>query len=101
VTTETHIGRALLRMPVLLGMIVLSVVLALAAACGGEEQSQGGPATTPSPSASEIETPEATPTQPAAPTPTPLVVEGVSADDDPSWGPEGTPATIIEFSDFL
>jgi protein-disulfide isomerase len=104
--TETRMVRALLRMPVLLGIAALSAVLALAVACGGEEGSQGGPATTPSPSASETETPGGTPavgqpTPTVQPTPTPLVVEGVSVDDDPSWGPDDAPVTIIEFSDYL
>jgi len=44
----------------------------------------------------------AQPTVPAQPTPTPpIVVEGVSVDDDPSWGPEDAPVTIIEFGEFL
>jgi len=133
---ETHIGRALLRTPVLLGMMTLSAVLALAAACGGEEEGQGEPTTTPthetrtptlSPSAPETETPGGTPavvqptpavvqptptvvqrtptvaqpTPTVQPRPTPPVVEGVSVDDDPSWGPEDAPVTIIEFSEFL
>jgi protein-disulfide isomerase len=34
------------------------------------------------------------------PTPTPAVVD-VSVDDDPSWGPEDAPVTIVEFSEFL
>jgi protein-disulfide isomerase len=44
--------------------------------------------------------PTAQPTATAQPTPTPAVVE-VSVDDDPSWGPEDAPVTIVEFSDFL
>jgi len=37
----------------------------------------------------------------AQPTPTPAAVVEVSVDDDPSWGPEDAPVTIIEFSEFL
>jgi protein-disulfide isomerase len=44
--------------------------------------------------------PTAQPTATGQPTPTPAVVE-VSVDDDPSWGPEDAPVTIVEFSDFL
>jgi protein-disulfide isomerase len=43
-------------------------------------------------------TPAASPAVQA--TPTPIVVE-VSVDDDPSWGPEDAPVTIVEFSEFL
>jgi hypothetical protein len=119
-TTETHIGRALLRMPVLLGIAALSVVLALAAACGGDEQSQGEPTTTPT-QATRTPTPGGTPTvakptativRPTATvarptavaqaTPTAVVVvPNVSVDDAPSWGPEDAQVTIVEFSDFL
>jgi len=128
-TTETHIGRALLRTPALLGIMALSVILALAAACGGDEQNQGEPTTTPTqqtrtatPSRSTPETatpggtptvakptetavrPTATvakPTTVAQATPTATAVVQVSVDDDPSWGPEDAAVTIVEFSDFL
>ena len=45
--------------------------------------------------------PTAQPSPAVQPTPTPVVVEDVSADDDPFWGPEDAPVTIIEFSEFL
>ena len=128
-TTETHMGRALLRTPALLGIAALSVVLALAAACGGDEQNQGEPTTTPT-QVTRTPTPGVTPTvaQPTAtvakpttvaqatptatvakpttvaqatPTPTATAVVQVSVDDDPSWGPEDAAVTIVEFSDFL
>jgi len=44
--------------------------------------------------------PTAQPTATVQATPTPAVVQ-VSVDDDPSWGPEDAPVTIVEFSDFL
>jgi len=45
--------------------------------------------------------PTAQPTAAAQPTATPpIVVENVSVDDDPSWGPADAPVTIVEFSDF-
>jgi protein-disulfide isomerase len=119
VATETHIERALLRTPVILGITALSVVLALAAACGGGKQSQGELTTTPT-QATRTPTPGGTPTvakptativrpsatagaQPTAvaqATPTPVVVQ-VSVDDSPRWGPEDASVTIVEFSDFL
>jgi len=116
-TTEAQIGRALLRTPALFGITALSVILALAAACGGDEQNQGGPTTTPT-QVARTPTPGVTPTvvrptataQPTATvakpttvaqaTPTPAVVQ-VSVDDSPSWGPEDAAVTIVEFSDFL
>ena len=97
--------------------MALSVVLALAAACGGDEQGQGEPTTTPT---QQTRTPGVTPTvaQPtptfakptatvarpttvAQATPTATAVVQVSVDDDPSWGPEDAAVTIVEFSDFL
>jgi protein-disulfide isomerase len=104
-------------MPTLIGITALSVVLALAAACGGDEQSQGEPTTTPT-QVARTPTPGGTPTvakpttvaQPTATagpttvaqaTPTTPAVVQVSVDDDPSWGPEDAAVTIIEFSDFL
>ena len=45
--------------------------------------------------------PTTVPTAAAQPTPTPpIVVENVSVDDDPSWGPDDAAVTIVEFSDF-
>ena len=124
-TTETHIGRALPRTSALLGIMALSVILALAAACGGDEQNQGEPTTTPTqqtrtpgvtptvaqptatvakPTTVAQATPTATvakPTTVAQATPTATAVVQVSVDDDPSWGPEDAAVTIVEFSDFL
>ena len=37
----------------------------------------------------------------AQPTPLPAVVENVSIDDDPIYGPASAAVTIIEFSDFM
>ncbi|MGD0205421.1 MAG: hypothetical protein ABSB57_03135 [Dehalococcoidia bacterium] len=125
---ETRLGRALLRTPVLLGITALSVVLALAAACGGEEQSQGGPTTTPTqqartptpggtpktgtpagtatvakptPTVAQPTPTVAQPTTVAQATPTTPAVVQVSVDDSPSWGPEDASVTIVEFGDFL
>jgi len=99
-------------MPVLLGIVALSVVLALAAACGGDEQSQGEPTTTPTQVARTptpgvtptVANPTATivrPTTVAQATLTATAVVQVSVDDSPSWGPEDAAVTIVEFSDFL
>ena len=45
--------------------------------------------------------PTAAATVAAQPTATPpIVVENVSVDDDPSWGPDDAAVTIVEFSDF-
>ena len=60
-----------------------------------EEDGDGG-----APAVAEL-SPTAQPSPAVQPTPTPIVVETVSVDDDPSWGPEDAPVTIIEFSEFL
>jgi len=45
--------------------------------------------------------PTATTTAVAQATPTPpIVVENVSVDDDPAWGPTDAKVTVVEFSDF-
>jgi len=45
--------------------------------------------------------PTAAATVVAEPTATPpIVVDNVSVDDDPSWGPDDAAVTIVEFSDF-
>jgi protein-disulfide isomerase len=58
------------------------------------EEDEGGGSAVLNPS------PTAQPTATAQPTPSPTVVQ-VSVDDDPSWGPENAPVTIVEFSDYL
>jgi protein-disulfide isomerase len=45
--------------------------------------------------------PTSVPTTVVQPTATPpTVVDNVSVDDDPSWGPDDAAVTIVEFSDF-
>ena len=80
--------------------IVALVALGLAAAAlivnimdEDEEGSLTGAAGQPSPTVQ--------PSPAVQPTPTPVVVEDVSVDDDPFWGPEDAPVTIVEFSEFL
>ena len=72
--------------------VVLAVV-ALVLQFTEEDEGSGTPTVAnPSPTA------QASPAAQA--TPTPAVVD-VSVDDDPSWGPEDAPVTIVEFSEFL
>jgi len=78
-------------------LAVLAVILAVVALVlqFTDEDEDNGQAVVgqPSPTVQPTVTVQPTPTQPA-------VVE-VSVDDDPSWGPEDAPVTIIEFSEFL
>lgn len=77
-------------------LALLAVVLAVVALVFHftEEDEEGGAPAVAQPTA----TAQATPTQP---TPTQPAVVEVSVDDDPSWGPEDAPVTIVEFSEFL
>jgi len=77
-------------------LAVLAVVLAVVALVlqFTDEDEDNGQAAVGQPS------PTVQPTVVVQPTPTPVVVEA-SVDDDPSWGPEDAPVTIIEFSEFL
>jgi protein-disulfide isomerase len=78
-------------------LAVLAVILAVVALVfqfTEEDENGGQPAVgQPSPTAQPTATVQPTPTQPA--------VVDVSVDDDPSWGPEDAPVTIVEFSEFL
>jgi len=59
-----------------------------------DDDGGGGPAATATaPSGAPTAVVQATPTPP-------VVVDNVSADDDPSWGPADAKVTIVEFSDF-
>jgi protein-disulfide isomerase len=74
----------------LVALVLAVVVLVLHLT---EEDGDGG-----TPAVAQV-SPTAQPTV-VQPTPTPAVVD-VSVDDDPSWGPEDAPVTIVEFSEFL
>ena len=71
--------------------VVLAVV-ALVLQFTEEDEEGGQPAV-----AQPTVTAQPTPVQP---TPTPIVVENVSADDDPFIGPEDAAVTIIDFDDY-
>jgi protein-disulfide isomerase len=59
-----------------------------------DDDGGGGPAAT-------AAAPSGNPTAVAQATPTPpVVVENVSVDDDPAWGPADAKVTVVEFSDF-
>jgi len=78
----------------LLALVALGLAVAGLALHLTEEGNGGGSAVLqPSPTAQPTATVQPTPT-------TPATVQ-VSVDDDPSWGPEDAPVTIVEFSDFL
>ena len=73
-------------------LAVVLAVVALVLQFTDEDEGDGAAAAKP--------TATAQPTTVVQATPTPAVVEA-SVDDDPSWGPEDAPVTIIEFSEFL
>jgi protein-disulfide isomerase len=82
---------------VLAVVAVVLAVIALVFQFTEEDEEDGVPAAAgqPTPAAAE-------PTAAVQPTPRPpVVVENVSVDDDPMWGPEDAPVTIVEFSEFL
>jgi protein-disulfide isomerase len=88
--SAAHIGWiASANVVALVALVLAVVVLALHLT---EEDGDGGASTVAQPTATA---------QPTVVQPTPIVVENVSVDDDPSWGPEDAPVTIIEFSEFL
>jgi len=81
----------------LLALLALIIaVVALVFYITDEDEEGCPPGATGQPTA----TVQPSPAAQATPTPTPTVVEA-SVDDDPSWGPEDAPVTIIEFSEFL
>jgi protein-disulfide isomerase len=87
-TPASHTGWVVLAN--LLAVLALVVAVAALVLHFVDENGEGG---APAAAANPTATAQATPTAPA-------VVE-VSVDDDPSWGPENAPVTIVEFSDFL
>jgi len=82
-------------------LVALGLAVAALALYITEEDGEGGTTATGQPTPAVQPTVPTQPTPVVQPTPTAPAVVEVSVDDDPSWGPEDAPVTIIEFSEFL